>query len=84
MADFQLLGVWTGGSWGMSVGASPNFSSFLIGSRLVWASLLCIIKIRLFFFKNEIFAGYCQSLVPYVCLSPVLVHMKRRHHALST
>lgn len=50
MADFQLLGVWTGGSWGMSVGASPNFSSFLIGSRLVWASLLCIIKIRLFFF----------------------------------
>lgn len=82
MANFQLLGVWTGGSWGMSVGASPNFSSFLLGSRLVWASLLCIIKIRLSF--NEIFAGYCQSLVLYVCLSPILVHMKRRHHALRT
>lgn len=36
----------------MSVGASPNFSSFLFGSRLVWASLLCIIKIRLSFNEN--------------------------------
>lgn len=82
MADFQLLGVWAGGSWGMSVGASPNFSSFLFGSRLVWASLLCIIKIRLSF--NEIFAGYCQALVLYVCRPPVLVHIRRRHRALST